>query len=113
MAKTTKRTLPLLAAAIALLLSLPAFAQSLGDAKSQGLVGERPDGYVGAVKSLPSSVKSLVDDVNAQRRANYEDIARRQNTSRSAVEAVAGTRLQDMTAPGGFIQDTSGGWRRK
>jgi uncharacterized protein YdbL (DUF1318 family) len=109
----TRRILFALAAAGLLLAALPAMAQSLGEAKEQGLLGERPDGYLGAVKSVPGPVRDLMDGVNNQRRGNYDDIARRQGTSRTAVEAVAGEKLQRMTPSGQYIMDSSGSWRRK
>lgn len=109
----TRRSFLSLLATCFLLAAFPALAQSLGEAKSQGLLGERPDGYLGAVQSLPGPVRDLMDSVNAQRRSNYEDIARRQGTSRSAVESVAGGKLQNMTPSGQYILDGSGNWRKK
>lgn len=107
------RTLPALLLAALLLPAFPAAAQGLDQLKAQGLVGERPDGYLGATNGLPGDAARVVDDVNARRRSSYEDIARRQNTSRNAVEAVAGAKLREKTPPGQFVMDPGGGWRRK
>jgi uncharacterized protein YdbL (DUF1318 family) len=104
-------SLPLVALA-GLLLPAPATAISLDQAKREGLVGERPDGYVGAVSPTPSAeVKDLVARVNARRKKVYEDIAKKRGTS---VEAVAGLAGQDLIAkakPGEYV--LKGSWTKK
>ena len=44
-------------AMVALLISMAAFALDLDAAKSQGLVGEQTDGYLGIVKATPAAVE--------------------------------------------------------
>ena len=96
------------------LLSLPAFAQSLDQAKSQGLVGEQLNGYVGIVTSSPSSaLRSMVTEINQQRRALYQRSAQEASVSLEVFEARAGQRLQERAKSGEFIQDKNGQWRRK
>lgn len=96
------------------LLSLPAFAQSLDQAKSQGLVGEQLNGYVGIVTSSPSSaLRSMVTTINQQRRALYQRSAQEASVSLEVFEARAGQRLQERAKSGEFIQDNNGQWRRK
>ena len=96
------------------LLSLPAFAQSLDQAKSQGLVGEQLNGYVGIVTSSPSSaLRSMVTEINQQRRALYQRSAQEASVSLEVFEARAGQRLQERAKSGEFIQDNNGQWRRK
>ena len=68
------------------------WALDIHQAKSQGLVGERLDGYLGIVKSS-AGVKSLVDKVNKGRRDYYKDIAKRNGTSQNVVEALAGKKV--------------------
>ncbi|MCC7167400.1 MAG: YdbL family protein [Rhodospirillales bacterium] len=97
---------------LALLLALPAKAGPLEDAKRAGLVGERPDGYVGAPKGSPEA-QNLMRDVNAKRREAYGDIAKRNNTSLEAVGALTGQRLIDQSPPGTWIMDSHGNWHRK
>jgi len=48
-----------------LLLPLGAFAISLDAAKAQGLVGEKPDGYIGAVGSASPEVSALIRELNS------------------------------------------------
>jgi uncharacterized protein YdbL (DUF1318 family) len=101
---------------LALALALPAAAAALDldAAKAKGLLGERVDGYVGVVVADPSpEVQALADSVNAQRRAAYEEIARRNGTVVDAVAARAGAKLIERAAPGEWVTDAAGNWYRK
>lgn len=95
-----------------LLFAAPAVAQTLDQAKTQGLVGERPDGLLGIVRQTPE-VQALVRGVNDQRLAQYRDIARRTGTSLAAVQAVAGEKAIAQSPLGSYVMDASGNWRRK
>jgi uncharacterized protein YdbL (DUF1318 family) len=105
----------LLAAALALAgLPATAAAASLDQAKSQGLIGEQADGYLGVVAAgAPADVKALVADVNQKRKREYQAIAQRNKTSLDAVEALAGKKAIDLTAPGQFVRLPSGQWVKK
>ena len=101
---------------IACALALPAAAAGLDldAAKAKGLVGERADGYVGVVAAKASpEVQALAASVNAQRRATYEEIARKNGTVVDAVAARAGAKLIERAAPGEWVTDATGNWRRK
>lgn len=95
-------------------MSIPALAQSmtLQQAQAQGLVGERTDGYVGIVKSVPD-IDRLVDDTNLKRRQLYRDIARKNGIPLDAVEALAAEKAIQRAGSGEFIQDANGNWMRK
>lgn len=87
---------------------------SLDSAKSQGLIGEQYDGYLGVVDAAATAqVKHLVDDVNTRRRAEYERIAQSNNISVSDVEALAGQKALRKTAAGDYIKVPGEGWRKK
>ena len=75
-----------------LLVSAPALALSLGDAKSQGLVAETASGYLEA-RASTSAVKNLVNSVNAKRKARYRELSKRNGTPLGAVEKMAGKKL--------------------
>jgi len=99
---------------LALTLSLPAFALSLDEAKSDGLVGERATGYLGIVTPNPDAdLKTLVNRINEKRRALYQQRASKAGVSVDVMELRTGQRLQEMAAPGEYIQDANGQWRRK
>ena len=91
-----------------------AFALTLDQAKTQGMVGELRSGYLGIVVASPSAeVKSLVDDVNSRRRAKYQEIAKKNGTSLTDVEVLAGEKAIKETSSGGYLQVASGGWVKK
>lgn len=104
----------LLAILTGLLLAFGVSAAELRAAKSQGWVGEKPDGYIGLVSSdAPADVRALVQDVNAKRREHYRRIANQQGAAISEVEKVGGMTAIEKTSPGNYIMDSSGQWRRK
>jgi uncharacterized protein len=92
----------------------PAQAGALEDAKAAGLVGERIDGYLGVVDSgAPASVKSLVDQINAERQAKYAEIAQKQGAPVEAVAQIAGKKLTERAAPGEYVMGANSQWQRK
>jgi uncharacterized protein len=95
-------------------LPLSGWGLTLEEAKSQGVVGEQPDGYLGVVQPGASAeVQALVNDVNQKRRQMYEDIARRNSTKLEAVEMLAGKTAIDNTRAGNFVRSPSGQWVKK
>jgi uncharacterized protein YdbL (DUF1318 family) len=99
---------------VALLLGAGAIhAAEIDQAKRQGLVGERADGYVGLVdESAPTEVRRLVADINAKRKEEYQRIARDNDLQLEQVQALAGRKAIDKTGPGGWIL-VNGGWEQK
>ena len=85
---------------------------SLSSAKTQGLVGEQYDGYLGQVAG-GADVQRLIANVNAERRAQYQRIAQANNISLAAVEARAGQKTIEKTAPSHLIKLQGQGWRKK
>ncbi|MEZ5571638.1 MAG: YdbL family protein [Halioglobus sp.] len=96
---------------LSILMTLPAFALELDAAKSAGWVGETSTGYIGAVQSS-AEVDALVASINSQRKVLYEEIAKKNGISLQAVEARAGQKAIEKTAPGDYI-DTGSGWHKK
>lgn len=91
-----------------------ASASPLDDAKAAGLVGERPDGYLGVVPStVPLETARLVEEINAQRRAAYADIAVKNGTSVDAVGVLTAEKLYQRAKPGDYLMNKSGQWTRK
>ncbi|HEY9568162.1 MAG TPA: YdbL family protein [Thalassobaculum sp.] len=101
-------------ATVAVLGVTPALALDLDGAKAQGWIGERRDGYVGLADAAASAeARGLVDQVNAERRAAYESVARQNGVPREQVEALAGQKLIGRAAGGTFVMDAAGRWIRK
>ncbi|MDX1538693.1 YdbL family protein [Arsukibacterium sp.] len=108
----------LLLAGLLLALSLPVMAMNLQQAmaalsetKSQGLVGEQPNGYLGVVQSTERS-EAVVKLINDARRAEYTRLARQNDIAVADVEAIAGQKALEKTALGHFIL-IDGNWVRK
>jgi uncharacterized protein YdbL (DUF1318 family) len=95
------------------LISVPAFAADLDRAKSDGLVGERADGYLGVVDAgAGADVVALVADVNAKRKAEYQRIAQKNDLTLEQVQALAGKKAIARTTAGHWIL-VNGGWQKK
>ena len=110
---TRSRLRSLLAFALALAVALPALALDLDEARTKGLLGERADGYVGVVpESVSPEVVALAEEINAKRRAHYEEIAKRNGAPVEAVAALAGQKLVQNAPSGQWVQ-MNGGWKKK
>ncbi len=94
-----------------LLICQPATALDLKSAKTNGLVGETKTGYLAPVKSGPE-VAQLVKSINAKRKAHYQKISKRNKTTLSAVEQLAGKKAMKKTPAGQFVQ-VNGVWKKK
>lgn len=86
---------------------------ALAAAKAAGQLGERPDGMVGVVPGAPASAQALAQQVNAQRLARYQEIAKGNGTALDKVQAVAGQQLIERTPAGQFVMTAAGQWQRK
>jgi len=90
------------------------FAITLQEAKDQGMVGERVDGYVGfVVTTAPPDVIALVEQVNAERRNRYQEIARNNGIDMNQVAALAYEQAVKATQSGHYIQNQNGQWQQK
>lgn len=111
----------IVAATAAVTLSGAAMAQSpqakalVDQAKSQGVVGEQSDGFLGFVSGGgDAAVRSAVAEINAGRAQLYREAAARNGVTvaaagASAFEQVARTRLK----PGEYYRQPDGSWVRK
>lgn len=90
----------------------PAFPLSIDDAKTQGLVGEKSNGYLGVVNPGSPEAQTLTNEVNQKRRQAYEDIAARNRTQLETVETLAGEKAIQNTKPGHYVEGP-GGWTKK
>lgn len=91
---------------------MPVFALSLDEAKANGLVGEKANGYLGVVVPGNADAQALSNDINQKRRQAYQDIARREKTNLHTVETLAGEKAIEKTKPGNFVEGP-GGWVKK
>ncbi|WP_105167119.1 YdbL family protein [Pseudoalteromonas sp. T1lg23B] len=101
----------LLVTIAALGMAFSAWALTLDSAKDQGLVGETANGYL-AVVSNAAQVQALIDDINAKRKAKYQQLAKQNGISLSQVELLAGKKAIEKTAKGHYVQ-VNGSWVKK
>lgn len=93
-------------------MAFSAWAISLSDAKEQGLVGEKTNGYLGLVVKS-AEAESLVESVNQKRKSIYMNLARKNKITMQQVTALAGKKAIAKTKSGNFIQNSSGQWVKK
>ncbi len=101
--------------ALMLLFSLQAaWAIDLHEAKARGLVGEANTGYLAAVRAPANAeVRALISSVNSKRRAQFEQTARKTNTTVAQVSYRFYELAVQRTAPGNYYQDARGNWKKK
>ncbi len=102
----------ILVGALSFLMSLSAFALDLNQAKSQGLIGEQINGYIGQVKES-TEAKALAEEINKKRKKAYIDLAKKNNLKLQDVEILAGKKLIKKAASGEFVQSETGNWVKK
>lgn len=97
---------------VAALAAFPAFAIDLQSARSSGLVGEKPNGYVEAVKPSPD-VLALVGEVNTKRKAEYERISKENGQAVDVVASVAAAQIISKLPAGAMYQASDGSWKKR
>lgn len=107
-------------AAAALALSAPAFAQAadsaLTQARSQGLIGEQADGYLGFVPgaTISADLRGRVEQNNIQRRQLFtRRAAERAVSVNEMAAAVACEVFERRIAMGERYRDEAGQWRQR
>jgi uncharacterized protein YdbL (DUF1318 family) len=100
---------------LAVTLPLAAHADSLDNARAAGLLGERPDGYVDAVTPNPTpEIVNLKEQINAQRRKIYQQLAGEKGVPVEEVAALAAEKtIAQKLKPGMYYMDSSGQWVQK
>lgn len=94
------------------LLSANAFALTLGEARTQGRVGETLNGYLVALKT-DAETQTLVSEVNKARNASYQRLAESNNIPVDEVAKMAGQKLVARAKPGEYVQGINGKWLKK
>jgi uncharacterized protein YdbL (DUF1318 family) len=108
----------MLIACLTLCLSLPGWALTLNQAmsglaaaKTAGLVGEQPNGYLGVVQP-GAQAEQITELINQARRAEYQRLARDNGLQLGDVETLAGKKAIEKTPAGQYIQ-LNGRWLKK
>lgn len=98
----------LLAAAIA----FPALALDLQQARAQGILGEKADGYVAVLSPSPDA-QALAAQVNARRKEEYERISKQNGQPVAVVGKLAAEQIIQKLSPGSSYQDAGGAWKKR
>lgn len=90
-------------------------ADALDDARAAGLLGERPDGYVDVVNPNASAdILALKEQINAQRRKIYQQLAGEKGVPAEEVGALAAEKtIAQKLKPGMYYMNSSGQWVQK
>ena len=99
-------------AAAAALFPVAAGAQSLNALRASGAVGEGYDGFA-RVRKAGGGARSVVDAVNAKRRAIYAERAKEQGTTADQVGRVYARQILTKAPAGTWFLKESGEWVRK
>lgn len=105
-----------LLASLAAALTRPASAgdPQIEAAQTQGVVGERIDGYLGIVSgNVDPALMRKVNEINNKRRALYDQTARDTGTTTAQVARIAGEKQIAKANPGEFIMNEDGAWVQK
>ncbi|KPZ72527.1 MULTISPECIES: YdbL family protein [Shewanella] len=102
----------LIALLTGLLFSSSALALTLQQAKSQGLLGEQTNGYLGLVVNNEQA-KKVMNDVNAKRKLHYQKIAKKNKLSTDDVAMLAAKKAIAAAKKDHYIQTVSGKWQQK
>ena len=96
--------------------AVPAIAQrdpAYEAARASGIIGEKPDGYLGYVTSPSPAIKALVEDINIKRKAAYTRKAQETNSTVEQFAFTSGCNLILRTVPGEKYQTPSGTWKTR
>ena len=107
-------TLGLSLAATGAAAQIAAAKAAVDAAKSQGLVGEQGDGFLGLVSgSADPATKAAMAEINTGRAQAYADIAAKTGVTPAAAGEATAQQLIDRLAPGAWYRPLGGGWTRK
>lgn len=95
-----------------LMLTSPAFALTLEEARQQGRVGETLSGYLAPI-AQDSETLTLVKDINAARAESYQQVADSNHLPVDDVAKMAGEKLVARARPGEYVRGLNGQWLKK
>lgn len=99
-------------AALTALFAFPAFALDLHQARNAGMVGEKSDGYITALKPSPD-VSALVSDVNTKRQQEYQRISQQNRQPVDVVAKLAAMQIIGKLDAGNQYQGADGSWKTR
>ena len=103
----------MLGAALLLLTGQAVAQDAVIAARTAGVVGERYDGYLGAVAPLEPRLRAQVSAINIKRRALFSGLAARRGVAAQDVGIAAACALLGRVAVGEAYLLPAGNWRRR
>ncbi|MEL7445967.1 MAG: YdbL family protein [Pseudomonadota bacterium] len=94
----------------------PAMAQrsaAYTEARANGSVGEKMDGYLGIVVAETPQLRQLVNNINIKRRAVYAEQAQENNATLEEYALTVGCQQILRTKPGEKYQAPDGSWQTR
>jgi uncharacterized protein YdbL (DUF1318 family) len=93
-------------------ISASAASAMIEQAKSQCIVGEQADGYIGFVPGadIPDDLRREVRDTNQARKAFYADLSKRNGVTIEVAAALTAEKLMQQAGPGECIRMQDGSW---
>jgi len=82
-------------------------------ARTQGVVGEKADGYLGFVSAPTPAVRAMVEDINIKRKASYTRRAAATGSTVAEYAFTIGCNLIANTSPGERYQSPDGSWKTR
>ncbi len=106
----TAAALALAATAMPAAVSAQSLKQQYDQAKSSGLVGEKMDGYIGAVSAPSASVDALIKAINIKRKEVYFNVASQTGARPDEAAFTGGCTNIKNTENGEYYQAPNGSW---
>ncbi len=87
----------------------------IDQAKSQCIIGERIDGYLGIIDdgAVDDALRRNVREINQRRNAAYADLAAKNGVTLAVAAATTAERLINGAPSGHCVQNERGEWVRK
>ena len=82
-------------------------------ARTAGLVGEQPDGYLGIVGAATPELRALVNNINIQRKAKYTQQSAATGATVEQFAFTSGCNLILKTVPGEKYKAPDGSWKTR
>lgn len=95
-----------------MMLSFPAFALDLHEARSSGLVGEASTGYVEPMLDR-ADVLELVAEINNKRKQEFLRISQENGQSIEVVARLAAKQIFQRLNAGEYYKDPAGKWQKR
>jgi len=92
--------------------SMKARLPQIIELKTQGIVGEQPDGYLGLVKD-DAAARAVVDAENADRKAEYAKRAATQGQTVEVLAKILGEARVRQEKAGRFVRGAGGEWSKQ